>query len=69
MSHLPPEFVLPPPADWEPKVGERVLLYFRDKVFEVEIISLIQDGYVVSAESLILPVACNRDALRPLKLD
>jgi hypothetical protein len=69
MNPIPPEFALPAPADWEPKVGERVLLFFRDKVFEGEIISLLERGYLVSAETLILPVACSRDSLRPSKLD
>jgi hypothetical protein len=66
MRHLPAEFLRPPPDPWDPKLGERVLLLFRDQVFEGTITAVLDEGgFVVSAENLLLPVVCNRELLRP----
>ncbi len=68
MCKLPPPFSNPPPKGWKPNVGDRLLLYYGGKVHEVVVtMALENEGYIVAGDSLILPVACGRDSLRPLE--
>lgn len=67
MTQLPDDFLRPPPENWVPQPGDRVRLLFRGKVFDAVVTSELEGGgFVVSGDSLLLPVVCTRDLLRPV---
>ncbi len=70
MCPMDPAFMSPPPKDWTPQPGERVRLLFGGEIHEVVITQLLDgpggSGYVVAGDELLLPVACGREAIRPL---
>lgn len=63
----PPAFLKSPPEGWEPKLGDRVQLFYGGKVHEVVVTKILENqGFVVAGDSLLLLVACGLDSLRPL---
>jgi hypothetical protein len=68
MCNLPPAFRIPPPEGWKPNLGDRVQILYGGKAHEVVVTMLLEkDGFVVAGDTLLLPVACGRDSLRPLE--
>ena len=67
MCKIPAAFLIPPPEGWEPKLGDRVQILYAGQAHEVVVTMVLEEGgFVVESHSLLLPVACGRDSLRPL---
>ena len=68
MCKIHASFERRPSQDWAPKAGERVRVLYKGRSYEAVITQVLKDPsvFVVASDDLLMPVACNRDSLRPV---